>query len=103
MSLEKFHEILETSGLPVAYYAFPEEEAPGLPFICYLVVDTNTFKADGETYVAFNHVLVELYTKQKDLAVEAKVEQALEGFAWNKTETFLDDEKCFEIIYELEV
>lgn len=103
MRLKAFEELLETTELPVAYYAFPENEAPPLPFICYLVPFTNNFSADGKVYQKINHIQVELYTKFKSPEIEEKVEQALSSFYWEKTETYLEDEKCFEIIYELEV
>lgn len=103
MSLSEFKELLKTTGLPVAYYAFPESEAPTLPFICYLVPFTNNFSADGKVYKNINHIQVELYTKIKSPEIEEKVEQALSSFYWEKTETYLEDEQCFEVIYELEV
>lgn len=103
MRIEAFKELLKTAGLPVAYYAFPENEAPQLPFICYLIPFTNNFSADGKVYQKINYVQVELYTKLKSPEIEEKVEEALSSFYWEKTETYLEDEKCFEIIYELEV
>ena len=36
MTTEELGKLLETSGLPVAYNAFPIGDAPALPFICYL-------------------------------------------------------------------
>ena len=103
MSLEELKKLLESTGLPVAYYAFPEEEAPGLPFICYLVAYSNNFSADGSVYKKINHIQIELYTKHKDIESEEKVEEALSSFYWEKEETYLEEEKCFEVIYELEV
>lgn len=103
MTLEELHTILTGTGLPVAYNAFPEEEAPALPFICYRVVGSNNFFADGSTYQKINDIDVELYTKTKDQATEALLEQALGELCWNKEENYIADEKCFEIIYNLEV
>lgn len=103
MSIEKIKLLLDTTGIPVAYYAFDEENAPGLPFICFLVTGSNNFSADGTVYQKVNHIQVELYTKKKDIESEEKVETALSSFFWNKDETYLEDEKCFEVIYELEV
>lgn len=103
MSLEEFKSLLKTTGLPVAYYAFPEKNAPTLPFICYLVAFTNNFCADGKVYEKNNCIQVELYTKKKSHETEGKVEEALSPFYWDKTETYLETEKCFKITYELEV
>ena len=103
MSLKEFKELLESTGIPVTYYAFPIVKAPKLPFICFRVDYSNNFSADGTVYKKNNHILVELYTKNKDVESEEKVENALSSFYWDKDEEYLEEEKCFEIIYELEV
>lgn len=102
-TLEMVKNILEATGIPVAYYAFPEEEAPPLPFICYLAAYSNNFIADGMVYCKIDHLQIELYTEVKDLEAEAKVEKALASFVWEKTETYIDSEKCYQILYEIEV
>lgn len=101
--LEKLKHQLETTGLPLAYRAFPEEEAPLLPFLCYLVTGSDNLVADGGVYYNANVVHVELYTKEKDPITEDKVEQALSSYSWDKTEEYIDSEKCYQIIYEIEV
>ena len=37
------------------------------------------------------------------LLVERKVEKALKAFAWEKSVDYLSSERCYEIIYEIEV
>lgn len=103
MSLEELRAILETTGLPVTYRAWPEKEAPPLPFICYLVAYSNNFGADNRVYRKINHIQVELYTKQKDPDTEDKVENALSSFYWDKTEEYIDTERCYQILYEMEM
>lgn len=103
MTQEELMTLLESTGLPVAYYAFPENEAPPLPFICYLYPNSDNFSADGIVYQTFNHVLIELYTKVKQPKYEAKVEAVLSSFFWNKTENYIESEQCFQIVYEMEV
>ena len=103
MTLEEFAARLESTGLPVAYLAFPEEDAPELPFLCYLSTGTDTLPADGGVYVQWDLVRVELYTAKKDPALEAKVETALAGFTWTKDSTWIKEEKCFLTAYEVEV
>lgn len=89
----------------VAYYAFPEGKAPSLPFICYLENGSRNFSADGKPYHEIKSVDVELYTETKDLAQEALVETALTNAScvWSKKCNFIDDEKCWQIIYSIEV
>lgn len=103
MTLKELGTLLESTGLPVIYRAWPEKEAPPLPFICYLVAYSNNFGADGGVYAKVDHIQVELYTKQKEPQTEDKVEKALSSLFWEKTETYLDSEKCYQILYEIEV
>lgn len=105
MTMEDVKTLLESTGLPVAYRSFPEGGAPALPFLCYYSPYTNNFAADGVAYATINHINVELYTQVKDPATEEKVEAALTqaGIYWEKSETYLEDEKCFQILYEIEV
>nr|DAJ16794.1 MAG TPA: tail completion protein [Myoviridae sp. ctO7l1] len=103
MTLEKVKDILEATGIPVAYRAFPVGKAPSLPFICYRFSYTNNFNADDRVYQVINRVTIELYIEVKDPATEALVEAALDGLCWEKSEEYLDDERCYEIIYEIEV
>lgn len=103
MTLQSLKSILETTGLPVTYRAWPEGEAPPLPFLCYLVAYSNNFGADNRVYRKINHVQVELYTKQKDPDAEDKVENALSSFYWEKTEEYIDTERCYQILYEIEL
>lgn len=102
MTLENIKKKLEETGLPVAYRSFPENESPGLPFICYMEDHSNNFGADGKVYLVVKHLYVELYTRFKELELEAKVEEALNPFFWYKEETEMEEEHCYMVRYELE-
>ena len=91
---------LDTTNLPVAYYAFKTQTA--LPFICYLEADSDNFGADGIMYQAIPRWDVELYCAKRDTTVEASVEAALDGLFWQKSIMYLDDEKCYQILYTFE-
>ena len=103
MSLADLKTTLENTGLPVTYRAWPEGEAPGLPFICYFCEDDDPLFADATVYYSSTKVRVELYTKHKDFEREALVETALRGYPWEKSEIYLSTEKCYMILYEIEV
>lgn len=103
VTLKDFVKILDSTGLPVAERCFTEDDAPGLPFICYLTEGSNNFGADGIVYYSAMKVSVELYTKRKDESIEAMVENALASFYWEKSEEYIDDEDCHLTTYELEV
>lgn len=103
MTLTELTDLLKSTGIPVTYYAWPENQAPQLPFICYLTPGSNNFAADGLVYYPITQVNVELYTKIKSPETEAKVEEALASIFWDKSETYIDSEKCYQIVYEIEV
>lgn len=103
MTLAGLAVLLQSTGLPVTYRAWPENEAPRMPFLCYLVTDFYALHADGENYYRYHGVRVELYTAFKDPVTEDLVELALAGFHWKKEETYLDSERCYLITYDIEV
>ena len=103
MTLDELSAKLETAGMPVTYRAWPEGEAPDLPFICYLCTNDDPLFADGTTYYSYSNIRVELYTKCKDPMAEAAVEATLRGFHWKKDETYISTERCYMILYEIEV
>lgn len=95
---------LKTCGLPIAYRMFPENEAPPLPYVVWYIDSETNYPADGENYHNIKHVTVELYTRFKDETSEAAVETALGVLGiWEKTEEYIDSEKCYQIVYYLEV
>ena len=94
---------LDPTGDPVGFYAWPEKKPPALPYICFLTAYSNNFGADDRVYYPVAHYQIELYTRCKDPEAEGKVEQALSSYFWEKTETYLDTERCFQILYEVEV
>ena len=87
----------------VTYRAWPVGKAPKLPFICYLATDTDNFDADNSVYHVVQNVDVELYIAKKSEATEARIEKKFNesGICWDKTEQFLDDENCYEILYSI--
>lgn len=107
MTLEELYTVLNATEIPVTYHSWSDsdDERPSLPFMTYQVAYSNNFMADDKVYLPVNHVDIALYTAVKDLTAEGTLEAALDaaGLPWNKTETYLDSEKCFQIIYEVEV
>lgn len=108
MTLSTIHNMLEhVEGFPgrVAYNAFPEGEGVGLPFIAFRLTQSANIFADDRVYVPAAVIEIELYTALKSPETERRLEASLDAaeICWNKRETYLSDEKCYEIIYEIEV
>ena len=103
--MEKLLSILDSIGIPYAYDHFAEGESPNPPFLCYLLPGSSNFSADGKVYHRVSEVRLELYTDYKDLASEQKVEDALDaaGLFYNKTETWIDSEKLYEVLYSFDM
>lgn len=89
----------------VVYWAWPENKAPKLPFICYHTPDDNNFGADNAVFYAAKHFIIELYTKFKDETSEGLIEAKLTAndIYYTKQSSYLDDEKCYFTTYEIEV
>lgn len=97
--------ILNETGLPFAYDHFAEGESPEPPFLCYLLPGSGNFAADGKVYHRINEVRIELYTDSKDLSAEEKVAAVLDrhGCFYNQTETWIDSEKLYEVLFRFEM
>ena len=103
--MERLISIIKEMGIPYAYDHFAEGEAPDPPFLCYLLPGSDNFSADGKVYHRISEVRLELYTDFKDLSSEQQVEMALDaaGIFYNKTETWIDSEKLYEVLYAFEM
>ena len=97
--------MIEETGLPFAYDHFEEGEAAEPPFVCYLLPQSNHFSADGKVYLKITEVHIELYTDSKDPAVEEKVIAVLDsyGIFYDQTETWIDSEKLYEVLFSFEI
>ena len=103
--MDKLLVIIGEIGIPSAYDHFAEGEAVDPPFITYLMPESNNFSADGKVYFKINDVHIELYTDEKDPAVEASVEAVLDshGIFYDKTEVWIETEKLYEVLYSFQM
>lgn len=105
MTIENLVEMLQEFKIPFAYDHFAEGESPEPPFICYLIPGSNNFAADGRVYFKLNEVRIEMYTDFKDSSLESKVENVLDGHEifYNKSETWIQSEKLYEVMYSFDM
>lgn len=103
MTLQNLKAILDGTGLPCVYRSWPVSEAPALPWVAFYESNTANFAADGKVYHKVQNYVVELYTRIKDPVAEALIETAFNnaGIYWEKSEEWLNDEKCNEIIFNI--
>lgn len=89
----------------VVFHAWPEKQAPALPYIVYIFPDEDGFGADNTNYLPTTAVQVELYSRLKDPASEALIEAALNTneIYYTKGSTYLDDQQAWMTVYSFEV
>lgn len=65
----------------------------------------DNFAADGVAYFKQDVLHIEDYTDKKDPALEEQIEAVLDesGIFYGKGETWIDSEKLYEVLYEMEV
>lgn len=101
MTIENIFEMLKETEFPVAYSHFKTAQKP--PFITFKLAYTSNNFADNKVNKVLNRWQIELYTSVKDPTKEALLESVLDSnnCCWNKVETYINDEKIFQIIYEI--
>lgn len=108
MTTKQIAAMVASMGFPYAYYQFdenPDNPPPNPPFICFYYPNAVDMKADNINYARINALIIELYTDEKDFEAETAIEAVLlaNEIPFDKTETYIDSEKMFQITYTMEV
>lgn len=105
MTYKEIDNMIESIGLPYAYYEFKDGTGIAPPFLCFFYPDSADFMADNTNYQIIRPLTIELYTDNKDFALEALVENALASadLPFSRTEEYIDAERMFQITYDTEV
>lgn len=105
MTYNQIASIIASVGVPYAYHHFPDGTGQDTPFICFFYPQSDDFAADDTNYQRINQLTVELYTDNKDFALEKQVEDALTGagLVWTKEEDYIDEERMYLASYLTEV
>lgn len=103
MTLEEIYQALKSIGLSVVYREFTTPPDP--PYLIYLFSYSSDLMADGQNYLEIDNYQIELYTKNKDPATESLVQNKLKelGLPYSKTETFLQSEGLFQLVYDIQL
>ena len=105
MTFQEVNNMVESIGLPYAYFQFPEKTGQAPPFICFFYTNSDDLFADNSNYQDIRRLNIELYTSTKDFALEKTIENTLKlnGFSYYREENFIETEKIWQIAYEMEV
>lgn len=105
MTTEAIAALVGSFGIPYAYHHFSEDSGQEPPFAVFYFEESADMYADDANYQNIMNLSIEVYTDNKDFALEKTVETALKGagLTWTKTESYLDDEQMYEELYETTV
>lgn len=105
MTQEQVLEMVEEMGLPSAYDHFAEGQSPEPPFLVFLYPESRNFAADGIAYYKKKKLHIELYTEYKSVELEEQIEAVLErhGIFYARSEVWIESERLYEVLYEMEV
>ena len=105
MTTQEVAAMVAEIGVPTAYYQFPEGTGQATPFVCFFYSGDNDMLADDSNYQKIEHLIIELYTDNKDFELEQTVESVLasRGMVWTRAEEWIDTERMLEVVYEMDV
>lgn len=104
MTIQEWNKALsDETGIPFAYHHW--DRPPQMPYGVLFDDYTENFLADSIVYLPVTHVSIELYVRQRDHALEKKLESVLAyaGLAWDKSAEYINSERFYQIFYEVEV
>lgn len=104
MTYGEINDMLNSFGLPVAYYEFKEDTDREPPFIVFFYA-YDDLHADNSNYGHKVQLNIELYTDIKDIDQETELEQRLTelGFSYGKESQFIESERMWQTLYYMEV
>lgn len=105
MKLTEITEMIESFGLPCTYLQWEEGDAPALPYVAFYYPASRGEYADDTNYIQISQLNIELYTKSKNVELENQIIQILEqnSIPFESSETYLEDEKMYEVLFECEI
>lgn len=105
MNLMEFKSELEQLEIPIQYRAFQVGHAPELPYILFYEDDSDNIFADNSNWFDVLNVSCELYTDEKDIELEIKLQKLLYDLEieYNSTETFIDSENMYLKTYDVQI
>jgi len=105
MTPQNINTMIESVGIPYAYHQFADDTGQQPPFICFFYGNSDDLAADDTNYTRFERLYIELYTDEKDFALEKTIETLLNAndLVFAKEQTYIDSERMHETIYTTEV
>lgn len=102
MTLKELNTILSELNISIAYNHFNTKTNP--PYLVYYIESSENFFADNTVISENVTVLIELYTKKKDVKLERKLKNILNNNELPYElvgESFIEEDNVYEIIYQI--
>lgn len=105
MTYQQVASMVSESGVPTAYYQFPEGTDQACPFVCFFFTGSDDLKADNSNYQRIRPLAIELYTDAKDFTLEQTVENVLNqhGLVYDREESYIDSERMNMVVYTTDI
>lgn len=106
MTTKEVSQMIASIGLPYAYDHFEAADTPGQPpFVCFIYPGSDNFFADDSVYQKIKQLRIELYTNEKEPALEKRVEDALDAaeLPYNSSESYIDSEKMYMVTWDTSI
>ena len=96
-------DVLESTGVPFRYRKFKGEEIKPPPYITYFLATEHHYGSDERNLLQDTHVIIDLFTAEKDFELEAHIDLQLAGFEFTKNEDYEYSDEIFRVTYELDI
>lgn len=105
MTYKEVNTMIASVGIDYAYDHFTDDTEHHLPFICFLYGNSDDFSADNINYQRIRSLDIELYTENKDFALEQTVETVLNsnGLFYSREESWIDSEQMYMVRFSTEI
>ena len=101
MTPQQINTMIESVGIPYAYHQFADDTGQQPPFICFFYGNSNDLAADNTNYARIEPLYIELYTDEKDFALETIIESKLTEaeIVYEMSEDYIDSEHMHITVY----
>ena len=97
--------MVDSIGLPYAYYQFDEDTAQAPPFVVFFFSSSNDLYADQTNYQRIDSLSIEFYSSEVDFDTEETIEAILNdaGLTFYKEQSFIESERIWQTAYDMEI
>jgi len=98
----RIEEIFDELKIPYRYKLF-KNDIPPVPFAVWQIEAESFSGSDTEWRMKESDYTIELYTNEKDFALEERIENLLPAPEFEKTEFYITQQNLFSITYKFKI